>query len=71
MLAKTGVLDIRPGMFSHFYLTFSAFQINARKAIFGHPLGVALVEVFVTSLVSLPLVFIEIYIMLIILIQVS
>jgi hypothetical protein len=46
-------------------------QISAGKAIFGYPLGVAVVQFFVTSLVSLSLVFIEMYIMLIILILLS
>jgi len=46
-------------------------QINARNAIFGFTLGVAIVEVCVTSLVSLLLVFIEMYIMMIILISCS
>ena len=54
-----------------FVLYVFCLQISARNAIFVYPLGVALVEVFVTSLVSLPLVFIEIYVMLIILIQLS
>jgi hypothetical protein len=72
MLAKTRVSRHKAWSVPSFVPYVFCLQISARDAIFGYPLGIALVEVFVTSLVSLPsLVLIEMYIMLIILIQVK